>query len=52
MNKKAFISLNESGFFRDLEWQTILYDKQNEKLIDGWFQYDYGLDLGDETQNN
>ena len=45
IDEQAIISLHESGFFRDLSWEPVAHDKQKEKPIDGWFQYDYVLDL-------
>ena len=34
-----------TGFSLDLEWKRIKYDKIKEKVIDGWFQFDYLVDL-------
>ena len=52
IDEQAIISLHESGFFRDLSWEPVAHDKQKEKPIDGWFQYDYVLDLAEGTENN
>ena len=48
----ALISFHEAGFFRELQWKRIKHDKMDEKAVDGWFQFDYVLDLakGTETQ--
>ena len=51
-DEQALVSLHESGFFRDLPWEHVAHDMQKEKPIDGWFQYDYVLDLTDGTQDN
>lgn len=52
IDEQAIISLHESGFFRDLSWEPVAHDKQKQKPIDGWFQYDYVLDLAEGTENN
>ncbi len=64
IDEQAIISLHESGFFRDLSWEPVAHDKQKQKKytnvyrlptikpIDGWFQYDYVLDLAEGTENN
>ena len=44
------VTLHESGFFRDLQWIAIPHDKQAEKPFDGWFQYDYVLDLAEGSE--
>ena len=49
-NEQAIVTLHESGFFRDLQWIAIPHDKQSEKPIDGWFQYDYVLDLAEDSE--
>ena len=51
-DEQALISFHEAGFFRELQWKRIKHDKMGEKAIDGWFQFDYVLDLakGTETQ--
>ena len=51
-DEQALISFHEAGFFRELQWKRIKHDKMDEKAIDGWFQFDYVLDLakGTETQ--
>lgn len=51
-NEQALITFHESGFFRELKWKQIKHDKMDEKAIDGWFQFDFVLDLakGTETQ--
>ena len=51
-NEQAIVTLHESGFFRDLQWIAISHDKQSEKPIDGWFQYEYVLDLAKGTENH
>ena len=50
-NEQAIVTLHESGFFRDLQWLAIPHDKQSEKPIDGWFQYEYVLNLAQGTEN-
>ena len=50
-NEQAIVTLHESGFFRDLQWIAIPHDKQSEKPIDGWFQYEYVLNLVQGTEN-
>ena len=52
IDEQAIISLHESGFFRDLSWEPVAHDKQKQKPIDGWFQFDYVLDLAEGTENN
>ena len=64
IDEQAIISLHESGFFRDLSWEPVDHDKQIQKKytnvyrlptikpIDGWFQYDYVLDLAEGTESN
>ena len=49
--EQALVTFHEAGFFRDLQWKKINHDKMNEKPIDGWFQYDYVLDLAEGTEN-
>ena len=44
-NEQALITFHEAGFFRELQWKRINHDKMDEKPIDGWFQFDYVLDL-------
>ena len=51
-DEHAVVSLYESGFFRDLPWESVAHDKQKEKPIDGWFQYDYVLNLAEGTHNS
>ena len=48
----ALVSFHEAGFFRELQWKRVSHAMMHEKPIDGWFQYDYVLDLakGTETQ--
>ena len=36
-------------FFKH-QWVPVPHDKQSEKPIDGWFQYDYGLDLAEGSE--
>ena len=50
--EQALLTFNEAGFFRDLQWIKINHDLVNEKPVDGWFQYDYVLDLSDGTETN
>ena len=50
-DEQALVTFHEAGFFRDLDWKKIKHDKMNEKPIDGWFQYDYVLDLAEGTEN-
>ena len=49
-DEQAIVTLHESGFFRDLQWIAIPHDKQSENPIDGWFQYDYVLDLAEGSE--
>lgn len=48
--EQALVTFHEAGFFRDLQWKKINHDKMNEKPIDGWFQFDYVLDLAEGTE--
>ena len=50
-NEQALITFHEAGFFRELQWKRINHDKMDEKPIDGWFQFDYVLDLAKGTKN-
>ena len=50
-DEQAIISFHEGGFFRELQGKRIKYDKMDEKAIDGWFQFDYILDLAKVTEN-
>ena len=52
-DEQALISFHDAVFFRELQWKRIKHDKMDEKVIDGWFQFDYVLDLakGTETQH-
>ena len=50
--EQALVTFHEAGFFRDLQWIKINHDLVNEKPVDGWFQYDYVLDLSDGTETN
>ena len=50
-DEQALISFHEAGFFRELQWKRIKHDKVDEKAIDGWFQFDYVLDLAKGTEN-
>ena len=50
-DEQALISFHEAGFFRELQWKRIKHDKMDEKAIDGWFQFDYVLDLAKGTEN-
>ena len=50
--EQALVTFHEAGFFRDLHWIKIIHDMVNEKPVDGWFQYDYVLDLSDGTETN
>jgi len=49
--EQALISFHEAGFFRELLWKPIKHDKVDEKPVDGWFQFDYVLDLARGTEN-
>ena len=51
-DEPALVSFHEAGFFRELQWKRINHDKMDEKAIDGWFQFDYVLDLAKETRMN
>jgi len=44
-NEQALVSFHEAGFFRELQWKKIKHDMMDVKPIDGWFQFDYVLDL-------
>ena len=44
-DEQTLISFHDAGFFRELQWKRIKHDKMDEKAIDGWFQFDYVLDL-------
>ena len=48
--EQSLVTFHEAGFFRDLHWKKINHDKMNEKPIDGWFQFDYVLDLAEGTE--
>ena len=48
--EQALVTFHEAGFFRDLHWIKINHDMVNEKPVDGWFQYDYVLDLAEGTE--
>ena len=50
-DEQALISYHEAGFFRELQWKRIKHDKMDEKPIDGWFQFDYVLDLTKGTED-
>ena len=50
-NEQALITFHEAGFFRELQWKRINHDKMDEKPIDGWFQFDYVLDLTKGTED-
>ena len=50
-DQQTLISFHEAGFFRELQWKRIKYDKMEDKPIDGWFQFDYVLDLAKGTEN-
>ena len=49
-DEQALVKFHESGFFRDLQWIKIKHDMMHNKPVDGWFQYDYVLDLAEETE--
>ena len=51
-DEQALISFHEAGFFRELQWKRIKHDKMDEKAIDGWFQFDYVLDLAKGSENH
>ena len=48
--EQVLISFHEAGFLRELQWKRIKHDKMDEKAIDGWFQFDYVLDLAEGTE--
>ena len=50
-NEQALIIFHEAGFFRELQWKLIKHDKMDEKAIEGWFQFDYVLDLTKGTED-
>ena len=50
-NEQALITFHEAGFFRELQWKLIKHDKMDEKTIEGWFQFDYVLDLTKGTED-
>ena len=50
-NEQALITFHEAGFFRELQWKLIKHDKMDEKAIEGWFQFDYLLDLTKGTED-
>ena len=49
--EQALISFHEAGFFRELQWKRVTHDMMQKKPSDGWFQYDYVLDLAKGTEN-
>ena len=49
--EQALISFHEAGFFRELQWKRVTHDMMQKKPIDGWFKYDYVLDLAKGTEN-
>ena len=49
--EQVLISFHEAGFFRELLWKPVKHDKMNDKPVDGWFQFDYVLDLTKGTEN-
>ena len=48
--EQALVTFHEAGFIRDLQWIKIKHDLMHKKPVDGWFQYDYVLDLAEETE--
>ena len=50
-DEQTLISFHEAGFFRELQWERIKYDKMEDKPIDGCFQFHYVLDLAKGTEN-
>ena len=48
--EQALVTFHEAGFFQDLYWIKIIHNMVNEKPVDGWFQYDYVLDLAEGTE--
>ena len=50
-NEQALITFHEAWFFRELQWKLIKHDKMDEKAIEGWFQFDYVLDLTKGTED-
>jgi hypothetical protein len=51
-DEQALVRFHELGFIRDLQWIKIKHDMMHKKPVDGWFQYDYVLDLLDGTEKN
>ena len=50
--EQTLVTFHGAGFFRDFHWIKIKHDMMHKKPVDGWFQYDYVLDLkvGTEKQ--
>jgi len=49
-DEQALVTFHEARFFRDLQSIKIKHDMMHKKPVDGWFQYDYVLDLAEETE--
>ncbi|HJL85922.1 MAG: hypothetical protein QF560_17135 [SAR324 cluster bacterium] len=49
-DEQALQTFHEAGFFRDLQWVRVNHDMIRKQPVDGWFQYDYVLDLADGTE--
>ena len=49
-DERALISFHEAGFFWELQWKRIKHGKMEVQAIDGWFQFDYVLDLAKCTE--
>ena len=49
-DEQALISFHEAGFSREF-CGKIKHNKIDEQAMDGWFQFDYVLDLAKGTKN-
>ena len=52
IEEQAIQTFHELGFFRDLAWIPIRHDMEKKQPVDGWFQYEYILDLEPGTERN
>ena len=43
---------HKSGEFRNIKWKHLDHDMRDKKPVGEWFQYEYVMDLKDETENN
>ena len=43
--EQALVTFDGAGFFRDVHSIKIKHHMMQKKPVDGWFQYDYVLDL-------